>query len=45
MHLKKSVEIQKRRISELEYAVFKSNATPSAFEEITLKFQEIVRLG
>ncbi len=41
-HLKKSVEVQKRRIAELEYAVFKSNATPAAFEEITLKFQETV---
>ena len=40
--LKKSLEVQKRRISELEFAVFKSNTEPSAFEEINLKFRQIV---
>lgn len=41
--LKKSLEVQKRRISDLEYSVFKTNQKPSAFDEITKKFHDIVR--
>ena len=34
--------MQKRRISDLEYSVFKTNQQPSAFEEINHKFHDIV---